>query len=187
MVLGRQPNLVLIGFMGCGKSTLARLCARALGVRWYDSDVLASRLAGKPIPQVFAEDGEQAFRAIERRAVRILAGKQGVVIATGGGACMDPRNVATLSRTGCIVYLRISPETVVRRVRGGRGRPMLAGPGAPIDRVRELLSVRGPLYEAAADGIVDSDAMTPEVACRAVLECYDSCCKQVEVQTSAHD
>lgn len=185
MAGGRRPNLVLVGFMGCGKSTLARLCARTLGVRWYDSDVLATRLAGKPIPRVFAEDGEEAFRSIERQAIQILAAKRGVVVATGGGAMMDGANAAALGRTGCVVYIRITPETVLKRVRGGRGRPMLAGSAAPIDRIRELLAVRGPVYEAAADAVIDSDDMTPDAACREVLGRYQVYRRELEAAARA--
>src|SRR5262245_34007103 len=98
-------NLVLIGFMGSGKSTIGRQCARILGFRFRDSDTLVERRAGKPISQVFADDGEAAFREMECAAIKTLAATSSVVLSTGGGAVLNGANVAALRRTGIVVLL----------------------------------------------------------------------------------
>ncbi|MCC6730499.1 MAG: shikimate kinase [Chthonomonadales bacterium] len=167
-----SPNLVLIGFMGSGKSTIGRRCAAALAFRFRDSDFVVERAAGMSVRAVFAERGEAAFRALESEAVRRLASTLGLVIATGGGAAMDAANAACLRRTGVVVHLRVAPAEVVARVGSARTRPLLSGVADPRARVEELMAARGPRYEAAADATVDGTGLLPEETTRRVLAAY---------------
>lgn len=166
------PNLVLVGFMGAGKSAIGRRCARALGFRFFDSDREVARMAGKSIPQIFVEDGEAAFRAMEEEVIRKLACFRRIVLATGGGAAMDALNVARMRRHGVVVLLQATPEEVLRRVRGGAGRPLLEGAADPLARIRELLETRREAYTAAAHAAVDTTGLDLEEAVRKVLDAY---------------
>jgi shikimate kinase len=166
------PNLILIGFMATGKSTIGRWCARALGFRFRDSDTLVERRAGKPVPVIFAEEGEAAFREMEAAAIRDLARGRRVVIATGGGAVMRSTNVAHLRRSGVVVLLRTSPEEILARSGNRVNRPLLASADDPRARVAELLAQREPYYQAAAHLVIDTTGLTREEAAERVLAAY---------------
>src|SRR2546429_4512538 len=103
-------NLVLIGFMGTGKSTVGRLCARRLGLRFRDSDTLVEHRARKSVAEIFTDDGEASFRVQETSAIRTLAGSGPLVLATGGGAVLKPENVEILRKSGFVVLLRTEPN-----------------------------------------------------------------------------
>jgi shikimate kinase len=168
----RQPNLVLIGFMATGKSTIGRLCARSLGFRFRDSDTLIERRAGRPIPEIFAEEGESAFRARESEALQDLARGYHLVIATGGGAVMNAVNVARLRRTGIVILLHAAPEEILMRVGNRQSRPLLADAPDPLARIESLLLQREPYYRAAAHAIVETTGLSRETAAARVLEAY---------------
>src|ERR1041385_4027110 len=108
-------NLVLIGFMGSGKSTIGRECARILGYRFRDSDTLIERRAGKSVQDIFAEQGEPEFRKMEASAIVELASMSSIVISTGGGAILDSSNVTALRNTGIVVLLWADPDSIVGR------------------------------------------------------------------------
>jgi shikimate kinase len=141
-------NLVLIGFMGTGKSTVGRLIARQLGLAFTDTDDRIEQMAGKTIPRIFAEDGEAAFRAMERRVVTELARLKDSVIATGGGLGANPDNLASLKAHALVVCLWATPEVIWSRVRRAPRRPLLQVPD-PLGRIRELLAERTPAYRQA--------------------------------------
>jgi shikimate kinase len=170
--MNRAPNLVLIGFMASGKSSVGRRCAEALGFRFWDTDAFIERRTGKSIPEIFAEQGEAAFRAMEVAAIRHLAAQPKRVIATGGGAPMNPENVAALRRSGVIVLLHASIDELLARVGNRRHRPLLADAEDPRTRIEELLAMREPVYRAAADGIVDTTGLTHEEVAERVLALY---------------
>src|SRR5690349_11616529 len=98
--MNRTPNLILIGFMGTGKSSIGRKCASLIGFPHHDTDAWIVRKAQQPIPQVFEEEGEEAFRSLEREAVQTLARRSAIVLSTGGGAALDPENVRQLRESG---------------------------------------------------------------------------------------
>lgn len=168
----REPNLVLIGFMATGKSTIGRLCARALGFRFRDSDTLIQRRAGRPIPEIFAEEGEAAFRTREAEALQDLARGHHLVIATGGGAVMNAVNVARLRRTGVVILLHAAPEEILMRVGNRQSRPLLADAPDPLARIETLLLQREPYYHAAAHAVVETTGLSREEAAERVLEAY---------------
>ncbi len=153
-------NVVLFGFMGVGKTTVGKLLAPRLGYRFVDSDSEAEREAGMRVSEVFAQRGEPAFRALERGVIRRLSRGDGQVIALGGGAVLDPRNVEELRRTGRMILLTASPEEISLRTRRDSTRPLLVG-GDRLTRIRGLLDERRESYLAAADMVVDTNGVPP--------------------------
>jgi shikimate kinase len=153
-------TIVLMGFMGTGKSEVGRRLAQRMGRAFVDTDQLVEEHAGKRIATIFAEDGEPAFRALERAAVAEVAGRSGAVVALGGGAVLDPVNVRGLRDAGVLVYLTARPDIIMGRVGDGANRPLLRDdPGAAVTR---LLAERGPIYAAAADITVDTSERTAD-------------------------
>jgi shikimate kinase len=149
--------LVLIGFMGAGKTTVGRLLAAKLGLPFTDSDHVIEARAGKPIRQIFGEAGEAAFRQLEHDVIAgLLTGPDGV-LAVGGGAPLHPGTAELLGGAADVVYLRVSYAEAMRRVGGDRGRPMLARPG-----VERLLAERDPGYAAVATLTVETGQRGPE-------------------------
>lgn len=165
----KTGTIALIGFMAAGKTTIGQALAAKLGVEYLDTDALIVTRAGKPIPEIFAGEGEAAFRAHERAAVAEAAARAGAVISCGGGAAKDPRNVAALRDAGAIVWLRLSPATATQRILDdGAGRPLIddhveqrTRPQV-LRRVEALMAERRAMYQAAADLIVDVDDRTIE-------------------------
>ena len=149
-------NLILCGFMGCGKTTVGRRLAALTGRRIVDMDVFIEQQAGMTVGEIFNRYGEVDFRRREQEACADLAAMDGLVIAAGGGALTFPENAAALSATGTIVLLEISPETVLRRLKGDDSRPLLRRPDKE-SAVRELMSRREPLYKAAASVVVSGE------------------------------
>lgn len=146
--------------MGTGKTEVGRLIAERCGLPFLDTDQLVEELAGATIPQLWAEGGEACFRRWERLAIRQACGRRGVVVATGGGAVLDPRNWEEMLRGGLVVALTASPEALAARLGRGEGRPLLAG-GDPRLSIEELLTRRAPLY-AQAHLMVDTTGRSPD-------------------------
>ena len=142
-----EPNIILTGFMGTGKTTVGKEVAKRLGRQFVDLDDLIAERAGKPIPDIFAQDGEPAFRDLESAVCQELREPAGLVIATGGGAALNPANRAALEAGGGVICLDAAPAAIVRRLAGGNGRPLLVGPDRHA-RVAELLSQRADAYAA---------------------------------------
>jgi|SRR5947207_2482938 len=141
-------NLVLIGFMGTGKSSVGRLAAQQLGYEFVDTDELIERRAGKPVAQIFAQDGEETFRELEGQLVAEMAGWRHKVIATGGGLGASAENLASLRPHALTVCLWATPEAIWQRVRNQSHRPLLQDPD-PLERVRTLLAERTAVYRQA--------------------------------------
>lgn len=154
-------NIVLIGFMGTGKTIVGKRLAARLGWEFIDTDNEVERVTGKTIPQIFARDGEIRFRSEERLVVQKLALRQGLVIATGGGVVLDPENVANLKKNGILICLSADPKTIYYRVKGKRHRPLLDGKGDLKKRIGELLIERAPAYQMA-DFAVDTGRCQPD-------------------------
>jgi shikimate kinase len=152
-------RLLLVGFMGSGKSTVGPLLARSLGWRFEDFDAHVERAEGRPIREIFARDGEAYFRAVEARVADALLAEDDVVLASGGGWAARPGRLQRLPEGTASVWLRVSPEAVVARAGGGDERPLLAGPD-PLARARDLLAEREHAY-GAAQVAVDTDGLSP--------------------------
>lgn len=156
----RGEQIVLIGFMGTGKTAVGSRLAERLGWEFADADGLIEAEAGMPIHRLFAERGEAHFRALENAVVARLVARDRVVIATGGGAFADAENRRRLTARGTVVCLAADPETILARVGDARSRPLLDGPD-PHGRIRELLAARAPIY-ALADVTVDTSCLSVE-------------------------
>lgn len=158
---------MIVGPPGAGKTTVGRLVADALGVSFRDTDADIEALAGKPIPEIFIDEGEAHFRALERRAVRAALETHDGVLALGGGAVMAEETRAAL-RGRTVVYLSVELADAVRRVGLGQGRPLLAV--NPRATLRHLLEQRRPLYEEVATVTVVTDDRTPEDIAAEVID-----------------
>lgn len=150
-------NIVLVGFMGTGKSAVGRLLAERLGREFVDLDALIVARAGCTISRIFETEGEAGFRRRERQAVREVAARAGLVVSTGGGVVLDADNVRDFAASGDLVCLTATPETILARVGDDTARPLLRG-GDPLGRIRELLAARTALYaqfahQVATDGL----------------------------------
>jgi shikimate kinase len=158
------PRVVLVGPMGAGKTTVGRILADTLGVEVRDTDDDVEARAGKPVQDIFVDEGEQHFRALEKAAVRTALTEHAGVLSLGGGAVLD-RDTRALLTEHQVVFLRVGFEAALRRVGSGEGRPLLLGNAR--SRVRTLLEERTPIYESVATVVVDTDGLTPrEVAAR---------------------
>lgn len=153
-------NVVLTGFMGTGKTTVGRIVAASLDYEFVDTDHVIETDHG-PIPVIFAEQGEEAFRSIERRVAVALAERNGLVIATGGRLMLDPENAAVLGASGRVFCLTAPAEVILERVVGDgtAHRPLLDGDDPPA-RIRALLAERAAAYARFEQ--VGTDGQTPE-------------------------
>jgi shikimate kinase len=146
-----RKNIVIIGFMGTGKTTVGRRLARRLKRKFIDTDLEIEKITGKSITQIFARDGATRFRSEEALLVKKLALREGLVISTGGGLVLNPENIRLLQENGIIVALTASPEVIYDRVRRNKNRPLLFN----IDntdlkeKIRELLVERKGAYDVA--------------------------------------
>ena len=145
-------NIVLVGFMGCGKTTIARRLAREFGLKLVDTDeLIVERAGGRSIPQIFAEEGEESFRRRETAVLQSLANQTGLVISTGGGIVTREENRSLLRSLGCVIWLTADTETVWERVRRHTGRPLLQT-ADPKQSIAAMLEERAPLYQSVASG-----------------------------------
>jgi shikimate kinase len=165
-----RTNIVLIGFMGTGKTTVGKLLAARLELAFTDMDDCIVERAGKSIPAIFADDGEPAFRALERQVVIALSARRGLVIATGGGVVLNPGNTRDLGANGLLVALTASPDVILERLRHDSGRPLLSA-GDKGEKIRTLLAARQHLYNAIPARI-DTDALTSEAVAQRIMELY---------------
>jgi len=164
-------GVVLVGFMGSGKSSVGRELARRFGAPFVDVDERIESAAGCRIRDLFAREGEPAFREREKAALREVVSVKGCVIATGGGAFADEENRVLLRSYAPVVYLETAAETLVERLAGDLGRPLLRG-GEREEVVRELLSRRAPGYRTA-DVTVRTDGRTVEEVAGQVADRID--------------
>jgi len=152
----RLVNLALIGFMGTGKSSVGRLVAEQLHFDYLDTDELIQSRTGRTIAEIFAKDGEPAFRKLEEQIVAELTTHERMVISTGGGLPVNPKNLASLKTHALVVCLWASPDKIWERVRNQTHRPLLNTPD-PKRKIRELLAAREPFYRQA-DVLLNTDS-----------------------------
>ena len=164
-----QKTLYLIGFMGSGKSTVSRHMSRALDVPKIEMDDLLAERAGKPITQIFAEDGEEVFRQMETALLREIGAGEPALVSCGGGVVLRPENVEIMKATGTILLLSATPQTIFQRVRHSTKRPILNG-NMNVEFIAELMAKRDPAYRAAADVTVSIDGKTSDVVARELVE-----------------
>ena len=162
-------NIFLIGPMGAGKSAVGRYLARTLHLSFVDSDDEIESRTGVDIAFIFEKEGEQGFRKREAAVIDDLSKIDGVVLATGGGAVVDPENRSRLGGRGYVVYLYTSVDEQVSRTQRGRKRPMLENDN-PRGTLEELLAKRDPLYREIADLVVETDGRKVKSVANEIIE-----------------
>ncbi len=156
-----MANIFLIGFMGTGKSTIAKSLKRKYDMQVVDMDSEIEKNQGKAISEIFAEEGEEYFRDLETQLVLDLQKRDNVVVSCGGGAVLREKNVHEMRKSGKIILLQATPETILERVKNSHNRPLLEG-NKNIDFIKELMSKREDKYNSAADIVVSVDARAVE-------------------------
>lgn len=160
-----RENLVLLGFMGTGKSAIGRRVAALAGAPFFEMDAELERRAGKSIARIFAEDGEPAFRDRESRLAEEWGRKEGAVISCGGGAVLRGENLRALGANGRLVCLTARPDVILARTSRSKKRPLLVGED-PERKIRDLLAARAPHYAKIPLQIDTSDASLEDLAAR---------------------
>lgn len=150
-------NVVLIGYRGTGKSTVGKLVAARLGRVLVSTDAEIVKLADQSIPEIVEKNGWEHFRDLETKVCHDLAGRDGIVIDTGGGAILRSHNVEGLKRTGKLFWLTASVETIAERIGSDTQRPSLSGTKSFVDEIQDVLRERTPKYQAAADDVIETD------------------------------
>ena len=145
--------------MGAGKTTIGRQLAKSLGRKFFDSDKEIEKRTGASIPLIFELEKEEGFRKRETAMLKELAGKEDIVMATGGGAVLKKQNREVLSKRGFIIYLNVPEEQLVRRTARDKNRPLLQTKD-PAKTIKELLEKRDPLYREVADLILDTTGLS---------------------------
>jgi shikimate kinase len=163
------PRILLVGMMGCGKTTTGELVARRLGWDYRDSDADVEAQTGRTVPEIFESDGEAAFRKAEAEVLAsACTGKEPTVIAVAGGAVLNADNRKLIRSSGTVVWLRAEPQRLAERVGDGAGRPLLEGDKGEI--LARLLTERAPHYAEVADAVIDVDLLTPDQVADRVLD-----------------
>jgi shikimate kinase len=162
-------NIVLIGFMGSGKSCVAKRLSEKLNMPYVDADSIIEEEEKREISQIFAEDGEPYFREKEVEVIKRLSEKRGYIISTGGGCVLESENIENLKKRGRLFFLKTEPEAVYKRIKDDGSRPLL-NLKDPLRRIRELLRVRTPIYESCADCIIDTSNLTIEGVVERIIE-----------------
>lgn len=160
----KKDNIILIGFMGCGKSSVGKRIAANFEIDFIDTDIKIQEMCGMPVKDIFKKYGEDYFRRLERNYCKLIAAEKKCVVATGGGIIKDFSNVENLKINGVVVYLKCSPEKIYHNIKDDTTRPLLNGVFEE-DKFRlicSMLEERRPLYEKCADFTMDISAMRLE-------------------------
>lgn len=165
-----RTNIALIGFMGTGKTSVGRVLAVRLKKEFIRTDDLIAESAGKSIPEIFEEDGELRFRELETEVVKRISDKKGMVIDCGGGVILNRINVDNLKKNSRIILLTASPEAILERVlKDAEQRPLLETQDK-LERIKQLLSLREPLYKRFADFEIDTSNLDVDQVVDKILE-----------------
>ena len=170
--LDKTPNIYLIGYRGSGKTSVGKMLARLLNRPFLDMDAEAVQAAGASIQDMVAHHGWDAFRRLESNIVKQMALRSGHIVATGGGVILDADNIRRMKSSGRVIWLRIKPETARNRISQDPAtpgqRPGLTTAGCMVE-IASVMQHRAPLYEQAADMMVDADDADIETICRYIL------------------
>lgn len=166
-----MKNIVLIGFMGAGKTSVGKVIAKKLGFEFVDVDEVIEKATGMEISEIFSKFGESRFRDIEEEMIKLITQKKRQVIATGGGVVLRDKNMKRLKKGGVIFCLKASENVIFERLKQTTNRPLLQVEN-PEERIKELLQKRMPLYEKA-DFIIDTEGLTPEEVAEKIIKEYE--------------
>lgn len=150
-----KKNIILVGLMGAGKSTVGRYLAKRMKRKFYDTDSVIVERTGVSIPMIFEIEGEHGFREREEQVIAELSQEQGIILATGGGSVIREVNRKALQRSGTVVYLKGSAELLFSRISHDKNRPLMQT-DSPLQTLKELLDVRDPLYMSVADLVINT-------------------------------
>jgi shikimate kinase len=169
----QSGNLILVGMMGSGKTTMGRALAKQLGKDFVDSDEEIIKRTGVTVPHIFDIEGESGFRLRETAAIKDLAARDNLVLATGGGAVLAEENRTALQQNGIVIYLKASVHDLWQRTRHDRNRPLLQTKD-PHGRLTELFQQRDPLYQQVSDIVVQSGKQSVNVLMQQLIEKIDA-------------
>lgn len=167
-------NIVLIGYRGTGKSTIGKRLASCLSRQLVSTDKEIVKRTGRSIPDIVAEHGWDYFRDLESEVCRELAGRDNLVIDTGGGAILRQQNVAVLKQNGKLFWLTASVDTIAHRIGKDSQRPSLTGAKSFVEEIEEVLRERTPKYQAAADHIVSTDGRSIDELVKSLIVTFDA-------------
>ena len=165
-------NIVLIGYRGTGKSVIGGLLARRLGMPYVGMDAAIVARAGMPIPEIVEKSGWPGFRDMESGVARELAGRDRIIIDTGGGIIERDENMEVLERNALVVWLQASVATIVSRIQGDTERPSLVAGKTFTEEVAEVLERRTPKYRSAAHCTIETDSLTPEQIAAMIIDIW---------------
>ncbi len=171
-----KHKLFLVGMMGAGKTTVGRQLAKRLGKTFYDADREIEARTGVRVAVIFDIESEAGFRKREAEVIEQLTAMNDIVLATGGGAVLDPRNRERLSTRGFVIYLHALPQALWQRTRADKSRPLLQG-GDPRERLEALYAERDPLYREVADLVIETGRQGIGALLAQVLARFDEACK----------
>lgn len=157
-----KNNVFLIGFMGCGKSTISKMLSEKLGLKMVDSDEYIENEQNMKISDMFKKYGEEYFRKCETEFLVGLSSSEGYIVACGGGMAVNEKNVSLMKQKGTVIMLTATAETIFERVRRSMHRPLLNG-NMNIDYIRKLMNERTPAYTNACDCMISTDNKSPSV------------------------
>jgi shikimate kinase len=165
-------NIVLIGYRGTGKSTVAEILGRRLSMRVVGMDDEIIRRTGKKIPEIVEESGWEHFRDMESKVAADLGAEDGLIIDAGGGVIVRPQNIDSLKKNGIVFWLVADEQTIVERIKDDTQRPSLSGAKSFVAEIAEILAERTPKYKAAADHTIDTARSTPHEAAAAIADIF---------------
>lgn len=168
-----KKNIVLIGFMGAGKSTVSREIARTTGREEIDLDSYIVEKEGCPINEMFEKHGEEYFRTLETKYLKEVSGREGIILSCGGGTVIKRENVDIIKENGVLVLLSAKPETIYERVKNSTDRPILNG-NMNIEFITELMNKRKDIYLSVADLIIETDGKMISSIGKEIMEKYST-------------
>jgi shikimate kinase len=176
-------NIVLVGYRGVGKSTVGRLLAKRLGMRYVCMDDEIVKKMGMNIPEIIEKSGWIKFREVESEVTRELTALDGVIVDTGGGVIESPENIKVLRANSRVFWLKASVETITSRIKDCASRPALTAGKSFLEEVAEVLAVRSPKYQSAAHHEIDTDAINPNQQVEIIAKLWEVHLGQQKQQT----
>lgn len=167
-----KKNIVLIGFMGSGKTTFGKKLSRRMGYQFIDTDKWIESRQGKRISRIFEEEGEAFFRKLEAETVKEISQSQGLIIGTGGGIVKNDNSMELLKEGGVIVYLKATPEHIFKNVANDKTRPLLQT-SDKMETIQNLMKERTPVYKRWADVTVDVTGGTVNQVCGRIIKALE--------------